>query len=137
MWHRMLHVNRKVTVGDFVTVSRKITQHDVEEFSRISGDINPIHAGAKGIVHGAFLNALVSAVIGTRLPGPGTKVVSQTLRFPSECVVNDTVTITVNLESVRKLYQVSFKCKCEDRVVLEGNAKLVPPFTHPLHKIVN
>lgn len=126
MWRRAIHI-KKAVAGNVVTINRKITQKDVEEFSRISGDTNPIHSGPKGIVHGAFLNSLVSGVIGTQLPGPGTIVVSQTLRFPNACFVDDIVVITVELESVRKLYQVSFKCECKDRIVLEGNAKLVPP----------
>lgn len=127
MWRRVLHVSSASSPNNVAVVTRKITEKDVDEFSRISGDTNPIHAGANGIVHGAFLNALVSAVIGTRLPGPGTVVVSQSLRFPSECRVNDVITITVELASARKLFLVRFKCMTRDLVVLEGDAKLLPP----------
>lgn len=108
-------------------VTKKITREEVDAFSRISGDTNPIHAGPKGIVHGAFLNALVSGVIGTRLPGPGAIVVSQKLRFPAACRVDDTITIKVELASVRKLYEIRYRCIANDRVVLEGDAKIVPP----------
>lgn len=110
------------------SVTKKITKNDVENFAKISGDTNPVHFGENAIVHGAFLNSLVSAVIGTKLPGPGTIVVSQTLKFPSECRVNDVVTIKVDLIEARKLYLVTFKCTTDgDKVVLEGDAKLVPP----------
>ncbi|KAJ8944893.1 hypothetical protein NQ314_009349 [Rhamnusium bicolor] len=69
-------------VGDQVTISRKITKEEVEEFTRISGDTNPIHTGDKAIVHGAFLNSIVSGVIGTKLPGPGGCCDSTDIELP-------------------------------------------------------
>lgn len=119
-------MQRPVT-GLVVEVTKKISKEDVAEFSRLSGDTNPIHNGSKGIVHGAFLNALVSGVIGTKLPGPGTMVVSQNLRFPTSCRINDVVKISVELTSIRKLCEVHYKCTVNDRIVLEGDAKIVPP----------
>lgn len=124
MWRRAYSCKTPISTSVF---TRKITKQDVDEFTRISGDNNPVHLGDKPLVHGAFLNALVSGVIGTRLPGPGTIVVAQTLRFPSQCRVDDVVTIKVDLISARKLYLVNFTCTVEDRTVLEGDAKLIPP----------
>lgn len=114
-------------VGDQVTVTRKITKEDVEDFKRISGDTNPIHSSEDAIVHGAFLNSIVSGVIGTKLPGPGAMVAQQILNFPNKCFVGETVQITVRLTEDRKIVKVDFSCvaKNTDKIVLYGNAKLV------------
>lgn len=73
-------------VGDRVSVKRRITLDDVKLFADLTKDYNPIHFDPeKGIVHGAFLNGLVSGVIGTVLPGFGTVVVQENLRFPKPC----------------------------------------------------
>ncbi|KAF5302709.1 hypothetical protein FQR65_LT08451 [Abscondita terminalis] len=116
-------------VGDTVVVRKKITEEDVNNFSKLSGDNNPIHFKSKeeyGVVHGALLNGLVSGVIGTKLPGPGTLVLSQTLHFPNKCFCNENIAITVKLIEFRKIIKVEFECKNEDtnKVVLYGDAKL-------------
>lgn len=116
--------------GSEVTVKRFISFDDVKSFSSITGDYNPIHSNVSGeppVVHGAFLNGLVSGVIGTQLPGPGSIVVSQTLRFPHSCYAEDTVKINVKIVSVRKLIVCTFLCISESQncTVLEGEAKLL------------
>lgn len=118
-------------VGDTVRVLRKITASDIRKFVELSGDTNPIHSTAgseRAIVHGAFLNSLVSGVIGTQLPGPGTVVVHQVLNFPNKCFVDDgEVMITVELVEVRKLSRVKFVCEVvqTNKVVLYGDARLI------------
>ncbi|KAJ8983140.1 hypothetical protein NQ317_014715 [Molorchus minor] len=116
---RIAQINYKV--GDQVTVSRKITKEDVDNFMRLSGDTNPIHASGTSknpIVHGALLNSIVSSVIGTRLPGPGTVVVQQTLNFPNKCLVGETVNVTVKLVDDRKIIKVEFRCETKNETVL-------------------
>lgn len=114
-------------VGDTATQKTKITKEDIEKFSKLSGDVNPIHFQEKAIVHGAFLNSLVSAVIGNNLPGPGTLVVAQTLNFPNKCFAEEEVTVRVELVEDRKILKVTFKCEVEkeSKIVLYGDAKLV------------
>ncbi|CAH0557825.1 unnamed protein product [Brassicogethes aeneus] len=111
-------------VGSKVFATRKITRKDLEDFARISGDFNTVHMN-EGVVHGAFLNSIVSGVIGTKLPGPGCLVVQQTLNFPKKCFINEEIKVTVELEEIRKIWKVSFNCKVEDKTVLFGDAKLV------------
>lgn len=78
--------------GDHVTVKRKITSEDVDKFIQLTGDHNPVHVTSKKpLVHGAFLNGLVSGIIGTKLPGFGAIVVEQTLKFPAPCYIGDEV----------------------------------------------
>ncbi|RZC14248.1 follicle cell protein 3C-1 [Asbolus verrucosus] len=115
----------KLNVGDKVSVSRIIKKEDVEKFTELSGDTNPIHSTCgqeRAIVHGAFLNALVSRVIGTKLPGPGAMVISQTLNFPNKCYVDEEVKILVELMNNRKILTVKFVCEVPDRhkIVLFG-----------------
>lgn len=115
-------------VGDKCTVTKQITRADIEKFIEISGDSNPIHCqGENSVVHGAYLTALVSSVIGTKLPGPGSLVVSQTSTFPNKCFSGDVINITVELLELRKIIIVGFSCKVEDlnKVVLHGTAKLM------------
>lgn len=113
-----------------VTVSKQIMKEDLEKFAALSGDTNIIHSSTlqeKAIVHGAYLNALVSGVIGTKLPGHGSIVVEQTLNFPNKCYVGETVDINVKLVSNRKILIVDYNCvvKENNKRVLTGSAKLV------------
>jgi acyl dehydratase len=120
--------------GDKVSEVRCISQEDVDAFAKLTGDHNPIHkvwdrtSDHPVIVHGALLNGLISGVIGTKLPGPGTMVVSQTLHFPHPCYMGEEVTVTVEITSVRKLIVCRFSCTVnrENRIiVLHGEAKLI------------
>lgn len=125
-------------VGDVATLSKRITTEDIKKFAELSGDTNPLHLDQEFInnhttfenvvVHGAHLNSLVSNVIGTLLPGPGTVVVRQDLHFPSPCYAGETVEVTVKLASLRKISTVDFCCSAtEGKVVLKGSAQLVLP----------
>lgn len=117
-----------ILVGSKVVINKTITKDDVQLFGQITGDMNPIHhKGEKAIVHGALLNGLVSGVIGTKLPGPGTLVVRQTLRFPNSCYVGDTVSVSVEITDVRRLISCIFKVESisNKMVVLEGDAMLL------------
>lgn len=122
-------------VGDTATVTKKITFEEVQRFAELSGDRNPVHVDKEFItrdskfenciVHGAYLNSLVSAVIGTQLPGPGTLVVKQELNFPSPCYIDEEVNITVKLAAIRKILTVDFTCVTSSgKVVLWGNCRL-------------
>lgn len=123
-------------VGDNATLTKRITKEDVTQFGNLTGDTNPIHVDdlyvrentkfERCVVHGAFLNSLVSSVIGTQLPGPGTVVVKQELNFPSPCYVGEEVEVSVKVKDVRKIITVEFLCRSNSgNVVLWGIAKLV------------
>lgn len=135
--------------GQTASSTRRVTETDLRVFSALCGDSNPVHsrgllvgqaapegtdgpgrAERRALVHGAFLNALASGVIGSHLPGAGTIVVGQNLRFPRPCLVGDEVTTVVEVTSVRKIVEVTYRCivdaaSADPKVVLEGNAKLV------------
>lgn len=127
--------------GQTAVSTRRVTETDLRVFGALCGDDNPVHskgvpsgepesATRRVLVHGAFLNALASGVIGSQLPGPGTIVVGQNLRFPRPCLVGDEVTTTVEVKAVRKIVEVTYRCVADadsddPRLVLEGNAKLI------------
>ena len=87
---RILHFE-DLTVGMSESFSKAVSSSDVVGFAELTGDRNPIHLAqhfaAKTpfktrIAHGLYTSSLISAVLGTRLPGPGAIYISQTLNFP-------------------------------------------------------
>lgn len=112
-----------------VTEIKIITQSDVDKFSDMTGDHNPIHKSEhpseKRLVHGALLNGLLSGVVGTRLPGPGTIIVSQEFSFPHKCVVDRNIQINVRLIENRKIVRIAYECIQDGNIVMVGTAKLV------------
>ena len=88
-------------IGEEATMTRIISDDDIKTFARISGDYNPVHMNddyAKGtmfggrIAHGMLVAGLISAVLGTMLPGPGAIYMSQQLRFLAPVRPGDQVT---------------------------------------------
>jgi len=86
-----------LSVGMTETLSKTIAASDVVGFAQLTGDRNPIHLSehfaaktqfGKRIAHGLYTASLISAVLGTRLPGPGAVYISQTLNFraPDPCI---------------------------------------------------
>ncbi|CAK9814056.1 Armadillo repeat-containing protein 7 [Anthophora quadrimaculata] len=102
--HQNNHVLRNVKVGNKISVFKTITKDDILDFAKLTGDYNPLHVeSSNNLVHGALLNGLVSGVLGTKIPGPGTIVVEQNLTFPAPCYAGDTIEIKVQIVSVRKI----------------------------------
>ncbi|MDO5301341.1 MAG: MaoC family dehydratase [Tissierellia bacterium] len=98
-------------VGDSASLTKKITDEDVRAFAEISGDYNPVHideefANAtmfKGrIAHGILVSGLISAVIGTQLPGKNTIYMGQNLKFTKPVYLNDEITAKVEVTNLRE-----------------------------------
>lgn len=118
----------KFKAGDFVRETRIVTQQDLDAFSSLTGDHNTVHKigdSKNPLVHGALLNSLVAGIIGTKLPGPGTIVISQTFTFPSKCFANDPIEFSVQLLDTRKIMEVKYECKQNKILVFQGTAKVV------------
>ena len=130
-------------VGMRETLLKTVMDTDVVGFARISGDDNPIHlcdtyaAGSRfgeRIAHGLYTASLISAVLGTRLPGPGAVYRSQTLNFHGPVKIGDVVEVTVEVvELVTKGRIVRLQCEArvDGRLVLEGEAMVSVPARHP------
>ena len=106
--------------------NRIVTQFDLDKFSQLTSDLNPIHQqNSESRVHGAFLNSIVAGIIGTKFPGPGTLVVSQRFSFPAKCNIDQNIEIHVELVEMRKIMTIKYNCKQNEQLVFEGDAKLV------------
>lgn len=127
-------------VGDFAEFAKTITEGDVYLFAGVTGDMNPAHINAQEaargmfkerIAHGMLGAGLISAVLGTQLPGPGSIYMSQTLKFLAPVKFGDTVTaraevIDKNLE--RKRVTLKTTCTNQDgKTVIDGEAVIMPP----------
>ncbi len=128
-----------LSLGMTETYVKEVKSSDVVGFAELSGDRNPIHLSehfaAKTpfggrIAHGLYTASLISAVIGTRLPGPGAIYLSQTLNFKAPVRIGDHVEAAVEVvELVEKGRRVKLACRCsvEGNVVLEGEALVKVP----------
>ncbi|XP_076299743.1 LOW QUALITY PROTEIN: uncharacterized protein LOC143218453 [Lasioglossum baleicum] len=118
---------RDMKTANEISVFRTITNDDILNFSKLTNDYNTVHTGsANNLVHGAFLNGLVSGVLGTKIPGPGTIVVQQNLAYPNPCYAEDKVEIKVQILSRRKIIKCEYICIANgEKIVLKGDAKLI------------
>lgn len=119
----------QIKTGDRIKETRFIKQEDVDKFADVSGDHNPIHTiqSQQPIVHGAFLNSIVSGIIGCKFPGPGTIVLSQQFSFPNKCYPDDAIEIVIELLESRKIMKVRYEITQSENIVFEGTANLLKP----------
>ena len=92
--------------GDSASITKTVTESDVVLYASLSGDNNPIHLDAdyasktrfgQRIAHGLLVAGLISAVLGEKIPGPGTIYTGQTLRFLRPVYLGDTITATATI----------------------------------------
>jgi phosphate acetyltransferase/phosphate butyryltransferase len=130
----------EIAVGDRASIQRTLTASDIQLFAAMSGDVNPQHIDAEfaastrfqGVIaHGMWGAALISAVLGTRLPGPGTIYTGQTLKFHAPVRVGDTLTISVVVaERDEAKHRLVLDCSCtnqEGKTVISGEATVIAP----------
>jgi phosphate acetyltransferase/phosphate butyryltransferase len=130
----------EIGVGDSASVERKITLDDIALFSVISGDINPAHLDAEYaatdlfhhiIAQGVLTAGLISAVLGTKLPGPGTIYLAQDLHFLAPVSPGDSITATVTVtERLPEKHRLVLDCHCRNQdgaEVLRGTATVQAP----------
>jgi phosphate acetyltransferase len=130
----------ELQAGDAAALTRVVEHDDVAAFVRAVGDLNPVHSDPafaatttfKGpIAPGVFTAGMISAVIGTTLPGPGAIYVSQDLKFLKPVRAGDTITARVEIvELCRERNRVRLKTVCVNQrgeEVLVGEAWVLPP----------
>jgi len=128
-----------VHAGDVAEMTRRVTADDVAEFVDAVGDYNPIHSDSEyaattpfkqPIAPGVYTAGLISAVIGTQLPGPGAIYLSQTLKFIKPVMFGDVLTARVTVMEVireRNRLRLSTVCRNQrDEDVLTGEAWVMP-----------
>ena len=129
----------ELEVGMCRTLTKEVTDRDIELFAEISTDRNPVHlddeyANAtmfKGrIAHGMLTAGLISAVIGEQLPGHGTIYMGQNLAFKAPVRPGDVVTAEVTVMDVdpaRGRATLKTECLVDGKAVLTGEAKVLAP----------
>jgi phosphate butyryltransferase len=125
----------EMVVGETASLSHTVTQRDIDLFATATGDVNPAHVDPAYaetdmfhhiIIHGMWGAGLISAVLGTKLPGPGTIYLGQELRFLHAVSIGDTMTATLTVRE-KKLAKsdVTFDCVCTNQrgeTVIAGTA---------------
>ena len=127
-----------INIGDTAQINKTINEFDINMYSRITGDNNPIHLDQeyakktqfKGrIAHGLLCAGLISAVLGTKLPGPGAIYLSQELKFLHPVYIGDTITAQVkvtDLNPIKKIIKLVTWCFNQNsKEVIIGKAILL------------
>ncbi len=129
-----------IAVGDSASLAKEITTDDIALFSVVSGDINPAHLDPEYaetdlfhhiIAQGVLTAGLISAVLGTKLPGPGTIYLAQELKFIAPVSPGDTITATCTVTGkIPEKRRVILDCHCANQngqEVLRGTATVRAP----------
>ncbi len=130
----------ELNLGDRAEFTKTVSESDVYLYAGVTGDFNPAHINEPyaektffktRIAHGMLPAGFISAILGTRLPGPGTVYMGQTLKFRAPVLIGDTITASAEvLEIIADKNRVRLKTTCENQdgvVVLDGEAVVSPP----------
>jgi phosphate acetyltransferase len=136
-------VNRtydEINIGDSSSLSRTLMPEDVRLFAVLTGDFNPglvdqtySESGMfrEVIAHGMWSGSLISTVLGTQFPGPGTTLIDQSLHFARPVAIGDIVTVTITAKQKFDHNQhVTFDCVCTNQdgmQVVRGTAEVLAP----------
>ena len=131
---------KELQVGEFAEFSKTVSESDVYLFAGITGDLNPAHIDEEyaqktffetRIAHGLLSAGFISAVIGMKIPGPGTIYLKQELKFLAPVNIGDTVTAKAEVvEIIADKNRVILHTSCtnqEGKLVLNGKATVSPP----------
>ena len=130
----------ELKIGDSAQFSKTITETDINDFARVTGDFNPIHTDQayaektpfKGrIAHGALSIVLFSNILGNILPGHGSIYLSHEIKFLAPVRIGDTITAKVEvIELVPEKNRAEFRTTCtnqDGKLVVDGIAWAMPP----------
>lgn len=130
------HTNKfkDIHVGDFASFKKTIDEKDLLKFASISGDYNPLHLDGsyalktgfkKRIVHGMYLGALVSKLIGMKLPGKYALLIKESLEFKKPACIGDKLTISgevVHKSQASRLLELSIAVNKSNEILACGSA---------------
>ena len=130
----------EIAVGESASVTRTLSKRDIQLFALVSGDVNPAHLDEdyaesdffrRVIAHGMWGGGLISAVLGTELPGPGAIYLGQSLRFLRPVGIGDAITATVTVTEKRAdKHILLLDCRCDNQngeTVITGEAQVKAP----------
>jgi 3-hydroxybutyryl-CoA dehydratase len=127
-----------IRIGDSGSITKTITDEDLIQFAKLTGDVNPIHVDDKyakttqfqgRIAHGMLVASYISTILGTKLPGKDTIYLSQHIQFKKPVKIGDTLTITATVIQKRddkKIITLKTEVTNQQReVVLTGTANVM------------
>lgn len=130
----------ELNINDFAEFTKTVSESDVYLYAGVTGDFNPAHINEQyaqktffktRIAHGMLSAGFISAVLGTRLPGPGTVFIRQELNFLAPVRIGDTITARAEVsEILLEQKQVRLKVACinqDGKVVMDGESLVSPP----------
>ena len=131
-------------IGQTASLGKTITEADILLYAAVSLDTNPVHLNdevarqsvfGERIAHGMLSAGLISAVLGTQLPGPGTIYLSQSLNFRAPVRIGDTVeaqATIVEIDAAKKRVRLATVCRVGTTVVIDGEALVIVPMRSPV-----
>ena len=130
----------ELKAGDTAEIAKTISESDIYLYAVVTGDLNPAHTDEEyakktffktRIAQGMLLAGFISAVVGNKLPGPGTIYVKQELNFFAPVGIGDTITARAEVTKIiPEQNRVRLKTICinhEGATVLVGEAMVSPP----------
>ncbi|MGF7058573.1 MaoC family dehydratase [Brassicibacter mesophilus] len=130
----------EIKIGDKEYFQKTVTETDIYLYAGVTGDLNPAHINTEyakntlfkeRIAHGMLTAGFVSAVLGMKLPGPGTIYLAQELKFTAPVKIGDTVKAEVEVvEIIEEKNRLKIRTICTNQkgdMVLEGIATVMPP----------
>ena len=131
-------IRRELKLGEIARLSRAVSKSDVDRMAELTGDFNPVHVDEEFakrtrfgscIAHGVIPFGLISAVLGTKLPGPGAIYLKQSLEFLLPVRVGDHITAEVEVVSWQEDTRIAtLRTRCFnqlDQCVVRGEARLL------------
>lgn len=131
---------QELKLGEKAEFTKTVTETDIYLYAGVTGDFNPAHINeeyARGtffksrIAHGMLTAGFISSVIGTKLPGPGTIYLDQTLKFLAPVRIGDTIIARAEVVKIMSdENRVRLKTTCINQhgtTVLDGEAIVSPP----------
>ena len=130
----------EIQVGECATLTRTLQPEDIQLYAIMSGDVNPTHVDPEYasssmyrevIAHGMWGGSLISCVLGTQFPGPGTVYIDQTLHFARTVAIGDIIKVTITCQKkFDHNHHIIFDCQCDNQDglnVISGTAEVKAP----------
>ncbi len=129
----------ELTIGQTASIHREVTANDLWVFAHASGNVNPLvlpsfdadgDGKSDAVAPALWAGAQISAVLGNRLPGPGTRYLAQSFTFPERARIGDRVTATVTVKEKLGNGRLTLDTKvstADGRVIASGVAEVVAP----------
>lgn len=127
----------KIKIGQTAEFLKLITQEDIKNFARLTGDYNPIHLDdqyakntifKKKIAHGLLTASFISTVIATKLPGPGSIYLDQSLKFLAPVYIGEQIRIFVKVikkNTEKRIVTLSTEAHVGKKKVITGEARIL------------